>query len=116
MNGFSLLEVLIASLIMVIGIIGLIPAFNAGMKSASRAKMWTEVAVLGQKKIEEIKAGIQKEGHGKEGPYSWEVTEEDYSVSGLPKGVLRRYNVVVRWQDGTRIREEQFVYIKRVSE
>lgn len=116
MNGFSLLEVLVASLIMVIGIIGLIPAFNAGMGSASRAKMWTEVAVLAQRKIEEIKAGIQGEGHGKEGPYSWQVVEEDYSAPGVPKGALKRYNVIIRWQDKVHIREEKFVYIKRLVE
>ena len=116
MNGFSLLEVLIASFIMVIGVIGLIPAFNAGMRSASRAKMWTDVAVLGQKKVEEIKAGVQEEGHGKEGPYSWQVVKEDYSAPGLPKGTLKQYNVIVRWQDKAHIREEKFVYIKRLVE
>ncbi len=116
MSGFSLLEVLIASLIMVIGIIGLVPAFNAGLKSGARAKMWTEVAVIGQKKIEEIKAGLQGEGQGKEGPYSWQVVEQDYTAPGVPEGKLKRYDVIIRWQDGARIREEKFVYIKRVAE
>ena len=111
-KGFSLLEVLIASLIMVIGIVGLVPAFNAGLKNSSRAKMWTEVALLAQEKIEAIKAGELDEFHGQKGKYIWTIKEIDADMPGLEKGGLKKYELVIEWQDGSHLRREKFVYLK----
>ncbi len=112
-EGFSLLEVLIASLIMVIGIVGLVPAFNAGVKNSSRAKMWTDVALLAQEKIEEIKANRLDIFSGQKGKYTWNITKGDANLSGLSKGALQRYELIIQWQDGTKLRKEKFVYLKK---
>ncbi len=117
LGGFSLLEVLIASIIMVIGIIGLFPAFTAGLKSNSRARAWTEVAEIAQEKIENIKTGLLSSYEGQEGRYSWRVERfANVDLADVGPGVLEKYVLTVSWMDKGRLREEQFVYIKQVAE
>ncbi len=114
--GFSLIEVLIASLILVIGIIGLMPAFNSGMKGNTRAEMWTQAGLLAQRKIEELKRGVLSASSGTEGKYHWKVAESDLDLpyQDRLKG-LKRYELLIWWKDGERIRRERFVYVKKVD-
>ena len=115
-GGFSLLEVLIASIIMVIGVIGLFPAFNSGLKNNSRARAWTEVADIAQDEIEKIKSGLLTSYSGQRGRYSWKI-EKTFNVDlpDVPVDSLEKYVLTVSWMDKGRKRNERFVYIKQVD-
>ncbi len=112
-RGFSLLEVMIAGAILVIGIVGLLPAFSAGMKHNSRAKAWVEVAELGQELIERIKSGENVPATGSSGRYSWAISQTPAELDGIKDGQLQRCLITISWHEGQYARSERFLYLKK---
>ncbi len=112
-DGFSLLEVMLAGAILIIGIVGLLPAFSSGMKHNSRAKAWVDAATLAQDTIEKIKAGIPIADNGEKGKFSWNISESTPDLPGIEEGQLTRYIVTISWPESGRVRSEKFIYLKK---
>lgn len=76
-EGFSLVEILIALVLLGFGIVALLNLFPLGLQSLSYSHRLNEVAMLAEKKLEELK--IQKpvpigKTSGKEGDMNWDVS------------------------------------------
>lgn len=75
-RGFTLLEVLIATSIMAIGIVGALELFSGSLRLAGNAGQQSHAVVLARSLIdEELWRDVLEENQraGTEGPYSWIV-------------------------------------------
>jgi prepilin-type N-terminal cleavage/methylation domain-containing protein len=83
-RAFSLVEVLIALLILGMGIVGLFNLFPLAFNSLAYAKKLNEVYFLAEKKLEELKSkGIPGQAglEGKEGDLAWKLTSQPVNIS-----------------------------------
>ena len=85
-TGFTLIEITIALLVMAIGLVGLLALFPLGFDASKKATDITEVTILAQQKMEEIKLGCRTAGSWDAGEYNgtfgttgygWEVVITD---------------------------------------
>ena len=54
-RGFSFLEILLATVLLSIGLVGLVNAFSIGLSESSQAKQYTVAKNLAEEKLEEIR-------------------------------------------------------------
>lgn len=79
MNGFTLMETIIAVFLLTVGIVGLLYMFPAGLQTGKSAQMTSLATQLGQAKIEEIISENYDDPVLQEG-----ITTEDYgAISGF---------------------------------
>ena len=88
--GFSLIEVLVAILILGIALVGLTHGITTGLASSKEAEMQTTAALLAQGKIEELRAEGGLEDGEDEGDcgvdlplYQWRQTIAATDIAGL---------------------------------
>jgi prepilin-type N-terminal cleavage/methylation domain-containing protein len=106
-RGFSLLEILIALALMLVGIVGTMLIFPAALRSAKVAGNLTRATILGEKLIEDIK----KDGYpavtasgwtqfttstatGDDTDFWW---EKDVTATGVSN--LRQVEIKIGWDD-----------------
>jgi general secretion pathway protein I len=111
-EGFTLLEVLVALVILSTAVVAALQLFGGGLRLARSAGDQAEAALLANAKLADVEPGALTEGteEGRDGPYSWtrRVTIDPSLLPidpDTPEAVtirLARVNVEVRWGQGRR--------------
>ena len=117
-RGFTLLEVLVATLLMAIAVTGLLGALTTSLNNAARLTDYDRAAVLARRKMDEllvtrlIPRGSPLEGQfdpaqtaGR--PYKWRAVLLPFeALPGTQPGspMLERLHLVVAWRDGQRVK------------
>jgi len=122
-KGFSLLEIIFALAILVIGIVGVLALFPVGLKASKRSGDFTMATVLAQRQMETMKRARDiytnnwaptgnpqlwgypnsKEFVGNPG-YSWKAIVSELGITNL-----RQVTLSIYWLDGGSQRSEDFV-------
>ena len=111
-EGFTLLEVLVALVVLATTVVAVLQLFGGGLRLARTAGDHTDAALLASAKLGELEPGPLTEGavDGVEGPYRW-VRRVTLDPSLLPAQLetpetvrlrLARVNVEVQWGQGRR--------------
>jgi prepilin-type N-terminal cleavage/methylation domain-containing protein len=111
-EGFTLLEVLVALVVLSTAVVAALQLFGGGLRLARAAGDHTDAALLASAKLADLDPGPLTEGtdEGTEGPYRWtRRVALDSSLLPIdpdtPEAVtirLARVNVEVRWGQGRR--------------
>ncbi|MCS6863129.1 MAG: type II secretion system GspH family protein [Abditibacteriales bacterium] len=103
-SGFTLLELMVALVILALGIVGLMRAVSQGMAATAQIRDVTTATTLAQMKMEELASHIadlpaeSRGDFGDEAPeFSWRAVAEETDIAGLKK-----ITVFVFWQRGNR--------------
>jgi len=103
-KGFTLLEVLVAMIVLAIGLLGIAPMFVMSMRGNQFSREVSETAYLAQDRIEQLKnqsiiSPIPFNETTTSGSYTRTVNVSDQTVDGtIPPGVYR-INVTLNWTD-----------------
>ncbi len=101
--GFTLVEILLAALVLGLAVVGLLTAFPVGYRDIAYAGRVSEAVELAQQKLEELKDGPfpPTNGTAASGAYTltWTVTSVGF---GGAAGDLQKVNVTVSWAQTTR--------------
>jgi general secretion pathway protein I len=112
-DGFTLLEVLVALVVLATSIVAILQLFGGGLRLARTAGDHSDAALLASAKLADVEPGALTEGttDGTEGQYRW--TRHVALAPGLlppePEGVeggrlrLARVSVEVRWGENRRV-------------
>ena len=111
-EGFTLLEVLVALVVLATTVVAVLQLFGGGLRLARTAGDHTDAALLASAKLAELEPGPLTEGavDGVEGPYRW-IRRVTLDPSLLPAQLetpetvrlrLARVNVDVQWGQGRR--------------
>ena len=111
-RGFTLLEVLIALVILSIALLWLIKAENQGIDMAMRARFLTTSSLLAQGRIADVTSGIRliSPGEGK-GDFGEDYKEYtfDEKIETTPLAGYLKYSLTVKWGgEGSRL-ETKFI-------
>jgi general secretion pathway protein I len=110
-DGFTLLEVLVALVVLATAVVAVLQLFGGGLRLARTAGDHADAALLASAKLADLEPGPLTEGttDGAEGPYRWtrRVTLDPGLLPPEPEnevGRLRlaRVNVEVRWGQNRR--------------
>jgi general secretion pathway protein I len=112
-GGFTLIEVLVAMLILATAVTAVLQLFGGGLRLARASGDYTGAAVLASAKLAEVPPGALEEGtiDGEQAPYRWtrRVAFEPGLLPidpGGPEGTrlrLARVSVEVSWSRGQRL-------------
>jgi general secretion pathway protein I len=111
-EGFTLLEVLVALVVLATTVVAVLQLFGGGLRLARTAGDHADAALLASAKLAEIEPGPLTEGaiEGVDGPYRW-IRRVTLDPSLLPaqqetletaRMRLARVNVEVQWGQGRR--------------
>jgi len=111
-EGFTLLEVLVALVVLATTVVAVLQLFGGGLRLARTAGDHADAALLASAKLAELEPGPLTEGavDGVEGPYRW-IRRVTLDPSLLPAQLetpetvrlrLARVNVEVQWGQGRR--------------
>jgi general secretion pathway protein I len=111
-QGFTLLEVLVALVVLSTTVVAVLQLFGGGLRLARTAGDHTDAALLASAKLADLESGPLTEGEtaGTEGPYRW-IRRVSLAPSLLPvepdtpeaaRIRLARVNVEVQWGQGRR--------------
>ena len=113
-RGFTLLEVVVATLIMAIAITGLLSSLSASLRNASRLTAYDRAAMLARQKMDELLVsttlpkGAPIEGTWEPAfPARWRATLSDFerqptTAAGSP--YVERVQLEIVWSEGDRPR------------
>ncbi len=112
-GGFSLIEVILALAILILGLVGVIALFPVGLRASRQASVLSEETLLAQSHLEEIKTLGYDKIDPKEGTYKnfkWQIAFEETAPEGIadPSG-LRKAIVTVTWNQGGQEKKDSFV-------
>ncbi len=122
--GFTLVEVVIALVILSIGLLATMTMFPVGLRAGRRATALTESALLAGRVLEEVRlAGYDRmiadppavPLSGEEGRYAYQVVLSEPTLDGVePSAAVRRIDLTISWQEEGATRRETFVtYVSR---
>jgi prepilin-type N-terminal cleavage/methylation domain-containing protein len=111
-EGFTLLEVLVALVVLSTTVVAVLQLFGGGLRLARAAGDHADAALIASAKLADLEPGILAEGvtEGTDGPYRWtrRVTLDPELLPVQPDTPdamlirLARVNVEVRWGQGRR--------------
>ncbi|NCO41708.1 MAG: hypothetical protein COZ06_02215 [Armatimonadetes bacterium CG_4_10_14_3_um_filter_66_18] len=109
-RGFTLLELLVAFVILSFGIVGILRAVSSGLLSARDAGDYTTAATLAEMQLaqlrwdENLQAGGESEGDfGDLYPhYKWTAVMEPVELPDVAESGLQRVELTVAWAHGRR--------------
>ncbi|MDD5005093.1 MAG: type II secretion system protein [Candidatus Omnitrophica bacterium] len=109
LKGFTLLEVLIALLILGIGMSFIFSIFPLGIRMSKEVQILSSISFFAQKKIEELKTMNETPGNssGQENNFNWTVQIEDYTTEN--NILLKKLQLDTEWSEGARMRKKSFV-------
>ena len=128
-QGFTLLEVLVAVMILAISVTAILSQFSVGMEAGSRSRDITEAVLHAKEKLEELKAFADTDQGGGSGAfddgYTWQaqVSLEELpakeSESGENENLLSfellKLTFVVGWNTGGQERHMELSTLKAVK-
>ena len=102
-RGFTLVEVLVAALILGVSLLFIFTAFLPGYQNVAYAGRVSQAVMLAQQKLEELKAGPFPPGNGTatNGRYSLAWTVTSVGVGAAPDD-LHKITVTVTWPQAGR--------------
>lgn len=117
-RGFTLLEVLVATFIMAVAVVGLLSSISTSLRNASRVTEYDRAALLGRTKLDELLVdphlpvegsleGLFDTGHGPDETEGWRAL---LHVAEAPPGtgpgtvVLQAIDLDVWWMEGSKRR------------
>jgi prepilin-type N-terminal cleavage/methylation domain-containing protein len=105
-HGFTLLEVLIAMVILSVAVVALIQTASQGLRLLKVSSDHQEAVALGDRLVRAVDSPVEGMESGQEGQFSWErrvrvmaVLDELSPTSG-PAPQLLALSVAVRWGNG----------------
>ena len=111
-DGFTLLEVLVALVVLATAVVAILQLFGGGLRLARAAGDHADAALLASAKLADLEPGPLTEGttDGTEGPYRWtrRVTLAPALLPVEPENVedgrvqLARVSVEIRWGQNRR--------------
>ena len=110
--GFTLIEMVVATVLLVLGVVGALACISSATRSTSISSEYTTAALLAQQKIAEVEAtpdqiqgGEQSGDFGEEHPtFSWRQNIESSNIASL-----MRVTLIIEWKSGAIPRQAQFV-------
>ena len=111
-SAFTLIEMIVATILLFVGVVGTIMCISAATKSTSIASEYTTAALLAQQRFAEIEASTDQISPGEQQGqfdgqfrnYSWQQNIETDSTTPVYKVTLG-----VQWPSGMSMRKSQFV-------
>jgi prepilin-type N-terminal cleavage/methylation domain-containing protein len=116
-KGFTLVEVMIAMLILGIGLSLIYNIFPLGIRISRQVQNLGRVSFFAQKKIEELKTSNTTiaDSSGQEEGFNWTIKITDYISEG--NVALKKIQLDAQWQEGQDTLEKTFVtYFKFPNE
>lgn len=118
-RGFTLAEVMIALVILVIGVLVILRIFPVALGYGERSQTTSRVSILIERKLEEIKSRPysevietyeDKNVAGTEDELSWTIKLDKVTPANVsPASEIRRLIMTVSWQEKGRTRSDKFV-------
>ncbi|MFC1646088.1 prepilin-type N-terminal cleavage/methylation domain-containing protein [Candidatus Omnitrophota bacterium] len=108
-KGFTLVEILVALLILGIGLSLIYAIFPLGIRISRDVQTLGRVSFFAQKKLEELKTmnGTPEDSNGDEPNFSWNIKVQDYT--GEDNIALKKIQIDVQWPQGQDTRKKTFV-------
>lgn len=108
-RGFTLVEVLIAFFILVMGISFIYAIFPLGMRVARQTQTLSSISFFAQRKIEELKTAKEAitDSSGQENIFNWTVKATDYTTAENIK--LKKVQMDLVWLEGQNPRKKTFI-------
>ena len=126
-QGFTLLEVLVAVMILAISVTAILSQFSVGMQAGGKSRDITEAVLHAKEKLEELKAFVDTGQAGQSGAfddgYTWETNVSLYELPEKESGVnenllsfeLLKLTVIVGWGTGGQERHMELSTLKAVK-
>jgi len=118
-GGFTLVEVLVAMVIMVIGMLGLLEAVNVAMEHNLRNQLRDQAVYVGEKTLNEMRGAAFDDAtfdsYSATIPMSIRGVNKTYKVvsTSIPLGAdSKQYEVVVKWTYKNRNFQNQVVTVR----
>lgn len=108
-RGFTLLEVLVATTIMAVAIVGLLSGLSTSMNNASRLTDYDRASLLARRKMDELllsprlPPGVILEGPFENAPGGWRARVTPFEAapgSGPGSPILERIELEIWWMNG----------------
>jgi general secretion pathway protein I len=125
-QGFTLLEVLLAVMILALAVPAILYQFSVGMEAGGRARDATEAVLHAKEKIEELKSLVDEGAGAQSGAfddgYTWRTRVDNYEIPEKEAGendMLRfelvQLTVTVGWDAGGQARQVELSTLKTVK-
>ncbi|MBN1587319.1 MAG: prepilin-type N-terminal cleavage/methylation domain-containing protein [Candidatus Omnitrophica bacterium] len=117
-RGVTLIEVVVAMVVLVVGLVSTLTLFPVGLKAGRRARQTNEAALLGQRLMQELHLAKASEllagkfpggAAGEEAGYRWQYEAEEIALEGVDGATLCRVLLTLEWESGVNTRREQWV-------
>lgn len=108
--GFTLLEALVATLVMAIAVVGLLSAMSTSLGNAARLSEYDQISLLAKRKMEDLMAAPMPLGQPLTGRFSpaeagslrvdWTAVAYPFegNIAGISDSVLDRVVLEITWQ------------------
>ncbi len=125
-RGFTLLEVLLAVMILALAVPTILYQFSMGMETGGRARDATAAVLHAKEKIEELKYLVEEDAGGGSGAfddgYTWqasitpyELAEQEAGENDMLQFELVELTVTVGWEAGGQPREFELSTLKAIK-
>ena len=98
-EGFTLIEVIVAMAILGISLVLIMQLFSAGLKSAKASCDYTIAIVHAKDKMEELSQTLANDSGTFEDGFKWETEMQDYKQIGESDYKLNKLIVKILWPD-----------------